>query len=140
MALLMAGTLTACKSGSLSSCVSPCVAGRVVAADTGQPLAGAKIHRVKATQNVDESAKGGQLMEQAPVLAVTDGDGAFILDAEMALTPLMHRDWYSVTLSFERAGYLQLQTNYTTLSVNGRTPEGAPKVNAGDIRLKPSQP
>jgi len=80
---------------------------------------------------VDEPAKGGQLMEQSPVVAVTDGDGTFLLDAEMALTPLMHRDWYSVTISFERPGYLQLQTNYTTLSVNGRTPEGAPKVNAG---------
>ena len=135
MALLLAG----CKSGSMSSCVSPCVAGRVVAADTGQPLAGAKVHRVNATQNVDEPAKGGQLMQDTTPVAVADEDGKFVLDAEMALTPFIHRDFYSVTISFEHPGYLALQTNYTTFNVNGRTPEGAPKVNTGDIGLKPSR-
>src|SRR5438874_2073445 len=84
---LMATMLVGCKSGSLSSCVAPCVSGRVVAADTGQPLADAKVRRVNpnASQNVDEPAKGGQLMQQSPS-AFTDQQGKFVLDAEMALT------------------------------------------------------
>ena len=139
MALLLAASLAGCKSGSMSSCVSPCVAGRVVAADTGQPLPGAKVHRVNATQNVDEPAKGGQLMQDATPVAVADQNGNFVLDAETALTPFIHRDFYSVTISFGHPGYLTLQTNYTTFNVNGRTAEGAPKVNTGDIRLKPSR-
>jgi len=134
MALLLA--TSGCKSGSFSSCVSPCVTGRIVAADTGQPLAGAKIRRVKPSQNTDETAKGAQLMEQSPV-AVSDDQGKFVLDAEMALTPFMRRDWFSVTISFEHSGYLRQQTNFTTMSVNGRTSEGAPQVNTGDVRLRP---
>lgn len=137
--LAMAASLLGCKTGSLSSCVSPCVAGRVVAADTGQPLPGAKIHRVTPNENVDEPPRGAQLMAPSTPVVVADENGKFVLDAEMALTPIIHRDFYSVTISFQHPGYLPLQTNFTTLNVNGRTPEGAPKVNAGDIRLKPSR-
>ena len=134
--LLLAG----CKSGSLSSWVAPCVTGRVVAADTGQPLSGTRLRRVNpGASQPDESAKGSQLMAQASSV-YTDEQGNFTLDAEKALTPLIHRDWYSITLSFEHAGYVTLQTNFTTLNVNGRASDGAPMVKAGDIRLKAARP
>lgn len=138
--LLAVVLLAGCKSGSLSSWVAPCVTGRVVAADTGQPLAGAKIRRVNpgASQS-DEAAKGSQLMAQSTSV-YADQHGGFMLDAEKALTPFIHRDWYSLTLSFEHAGYRSLQTNFTTLNVNGRTADGAPMINAGDIRLRADQP
>jgi hypothetical protein len=135
--LLAVILLTGCKSASLSSCVSPCVTGRVVAADGGQPLTDARIRRVNpGASQAEEPARGGQLMAQSPSV-YTDQQGNFTLGAEMALMPpFIHRDWYSVTLSIEHDGYLPLQTNFTTINVNGRTPEGAPMVTAGDIRLK----
>jgi hypothetical protein len=135
--LSFAVALAGCRSGEFSCYVSPRVTGRVLAADTHQPLAEVQIRRVMPYQrgNGDEPEKGGQIMENSWSLA-TRPDGTFVVDSERDIG-LIHRDWYSLTLSFAHEGYQLLQTNYTVANVSGQTPAGAPLVEAGDILLQP---
>jgi len=138
---LAAVVMTGCKSASLSSYTAPQVNGRVVAADTGQPLANVRIQRINPTASQDDfvSAKGGQRLESAASVR-TDAEGRFVLEAERALTFVQQPVWPSVTAAFQRDGYLTLRTNFNLLQVSTNTPDGTPVVNAGDIRLHPRSP
>jgi len=131
--------LSGCQSTSFSSYLSPRVTGRVLAADTRQPLADVKIRRVNpsAYQDFDDPAKGGQKLD-ATRAACTDSQGRFVVDAERDLTLLSQQTWVSVTLAFQHEGYLTLQTNYTLANVTTNAADGAPVVNAGDILLRPA--
>ena len=135
--LLAAIALTGCKS--VSNYITPRVTGRVLAADTGQPIANVKVKRVNPTANQDlvDPAKGGQKLESAGGVR-TDQQGRFILDAERALTLFQQQIWFSVTVSFQREGYATLRTNFTAVHAITNAPDGAPVVNAGDIRLRPA--
>jgi hypothetical protein len=136
--LLFAVTLAGCQSGKLSHYISPRVTGRVLAADTGRPLAGARVRRVvpMATAGEDTPAKGAQLLIQ-PSGVRTAADGRFVLDGERDIALFRHPAWWSVTLSFTADGYRIFQTNYTSVNLSGHSPEGEPLVNAGDILLNP---
>jgi hypothetical protein len=132
--LLLATALTGCKSVLVSTYISPRVTGRVVAADTRQPIANVQVKRVNtaASRNYDDPAKGGQRLDMSGTW--TDKQGTFVLDAEKDLTLIRKQVWYSVTVAFQRTGYLTLRTNFTvTQSTN--TPNGTPVVEAGDILL-----
>ena len=133
--------LAGCKSSSFSTYTSPRVTGRVLAADTGQPLANVKVQRINpaANQDYDAPAKGGQRLESAASVR-TDAQGRFVLDAERALTFVQPAVWPSVTAAFEREGYVTLRTNFSLLQVSTNAPDGAPVVNAGDIRLPSRSP
>jgi hypothetical protein len=136
--LLAAIALTGCKSVSVSNYISPRVTGRVIAADTGQPIAHVKVKRVNPTadQNFVDPAKGGQKLESAGGVR-TDQQGRFMLDAERDLTLFQQQVWFSVTVSFQREGYTTLRTNFTAVHATTNAPDGAPVVNAGDILLRP---
>jgi hypothetical protein len=139
--VLLATALTACQAGKFMYYISPQVTGRVLAADTHQPLANATVRRVapEPYAGADTQPKGGQL-QMEPAGVRTDADGRFVLDAErdLAMLHLFRRgDWYSVTVSFERGGYGSFQTNYSGASFTERSAAGVPLVNAGDILLKP---
>jgi hypothetical protein len=136
--LLVAVALAGCQSTSFSTYVSPRVTGRVLAADTRQPVADVKVRRVNpaAQANYDEPAKGGQRLDSVSG-AQTDAQGRFVLDAERDLTLLQQQVWFSVTVAFQHEGYLTLQTNFTAANVISNAPDGAPVVNAGDILLSP---
>ena len=138
---LAAVVLAGCKSVSLSPYVSPRVTGRVVAADTRQPLANARVEHIPAdaSQSSNDQVKGGQRLD-SPAAVKTDEQGRFALEAERALTFLQHPTLISVTASFQRAGYLTLRTNFTLLQASTNTPGGAPVVHAGDIMLHPDSP
>ena len=139
--LLVAIALAGCQSTSFSTYVSPRVTGRVLAADTRQPVADVKVRRVNpATQvNNDEPTKGGRRLDSVGG-AWTDPHGRFVLAAERDLTLLQQQVWFSVTVSFQHEGYLTLQTNFTSANVISNAPDGAPVVNAGDILLHPLSP
>jgi hypothetical protein len=139
--VLGVAVLAGCKSGSFSSYTSPRVTGRVVVADTRQPLAGVKVQRINpaANQDYDESAKGGQRLESADSVR-TDAQGRFVLEAERALTIVQQAVWPSVTAAFQRDGYLTLRTNFNLLQVSTNAPDGTPAVNAGDILLRSCSP
>jgi hypothetical protein len=136
--LLAAIAAGGCKSTSLSTYISPRVTGRVIAADTRQPLADVKVRRVNpaAAQDYDEPARGGQRIESVNPVR-TDSQGRFVLDAERDLTLLQQQVWFSVMVSFQHNGYLTMRTNFTVSSITTNAPDGAPVVNAGDILLRP---
>ena len=139
--LLAALAVVGCQSPAFSSYLSPRVTGRVLAADTRQPLAEVRIKRVNPAghQDFDDAAKGGQRLDSTGG-AWTDSQGRFVLDAERDLTLLSQQTWVAVTLSFEHDGYLTLRTNYTLANVTTNAPDGAPVVAAGDILLRPASP
>ena len=135
---LAAFALAGCKGISLAPFISPRVKGRVVAADTLQPLADVTVK--SGTQATGYRAgmppKGGELlMAKAPVR--TDRDGKFTLETERVLTPFRASGWFSIHLLFERPGYERFRTNYSTLNLSTNSPNGEPFVNAGDILLNP---
>ena len=139
--LLAAVALAGCKSVLVSDYISPRITGRVLAADTRQPIANVKVKRVNPTavQDYVAPAKSGQKLESAGGVR-TDRQGRFILDAERDLTLIQQQVWYSVMVSFQRDGYLTLRTNFTAAGSTTNAPDGAPVVNAGDILLSPVSP
>ena len=118
---------------------SPRVTGRVVAANSGQPLAGVEVWR--GARRPDHSLagfpKGGELLLEKPA-ARTGSDGRFSLPSERALTLFRPSGWSFVQLAFCRPGYQTYQTNYSILSALTNAPNGEPLLQTGDIRLRPS--
>ena len=136
--LLFAATLTGCQWSQHSYYTSPQVTGRVLAADTQQPLDGATVRRVlpQPCAGTDTPPKAGQL-QMIPGGVRTDVDGRFMLGAERVIAVFRRGNWHSVTVSFEHAGYTGLQTNYTAARHRELSPEGVPLVDTGDILLSP---
>jgi hypothetical protein len=136
---LTALVLVGCESLPFSPFISPRVTGRVLAADTGRPLAGVAVRSGAQARGYHGAMppKGGELlMAKSPVR--TDGDGRFALDTERVLTPFRGTGWFSVQLLFERAGYESFRTNYSGLNLSTNAPEGESWLNAGDILLHPA--
>jgi hypothetical protein len=134
VALMM---LTGCQSGGIIHYTAPEVTGRVLAADTRQPIANVRIQRAGSTDNDPlYPLKGGQqLIQPAPVL--TDGDGRFVLAGKSVLTLFRSPGWWTVPVTFQHSGYEGFQTNYGLSNVTGHAPDGAPVVDAGDVLLQP---
>ena len=128
-----------CKAMPFSPLVSPRVTGRVLAADTGAPLAGVKVMSGQHAEGFKGvlPPKGGELLTvKAPVR--TGPDGRFTLDTERVLTPFRGAGWFSLQLSFERAGYERFRTNYPSASLSTNSPKGEPLLDAGNILLHPT--
>ena len=136
---LAALALAGCKSHPLSVTVSPRLTGRVIAADTGQPIADVKIRNLDKANSATSTIppKGGQML-QAEAAIRTDQDGRFVMETERVLAPFRGAGWFSVQLSFEHAGYERFITNYSYLNVSTNTYKGKPGLSAGDIRLAPA--
>jgi len=136
---LAAVALAGCKSHPFSVAVSPRLTGRVLAADTGQPIADVKVRNIDQTDGVNRTAppKGGERMMAKPTV-YTDHDGRFVLETERVLAPFSGAGWFSVRLSFERAGYERFLTNYTYLNLSTNSSNGGPGLNAGNILLRPA--
>jgi hypothetical protein len=131
--LLLAG----CQSGGFTRNVSPQVSGRVLAADTHQPLAGVNVARV-VPQNFEAFGppKGGQVLMQ-PGGVRTDADGRFLLAGESVFALFPQRGWWSAPVSFSCSGYESLQRNFTGTNVLSQSDDGESTINAGDILLQP---
>jgi len=143
-ALLLAGVIVAalgaagCGSVGLSNYTTPPVAGRVLAEDTRQPLAGVKVIRLQPGQSAEAGspANGAQLLLQGrPEL--TGADGSFVLPGRDYVSFIKHSGRWSVRLAFQAAHYATLQTNYTESDITTNSPLAVPEVKAGDILLKP---
>jgi hypothetical protein len=135
--LISIWALTACKSSSPSQYVSPRVSGRVLDAQSNQPINGVQVRRLGPDQNVDvaDPPKAGQVMEQSSAVR-TGRDGTFVLDSVRNLALFRKVGWYTVSLSFAHAGYEGFVTNYTLANATN-TAKGEPLVTTGDIHLRP---
>lgn len=135
--VILALVLTGCKSSNPSQYISPRITGRVVDAQTQQPIPGVQVRRLKPNQDpgVAETIKGGQALEKTPVVR-TDSDGSFVLASERNLAFLQRLGWYSVSLAFAHPNYERLTTEFTLVNATN-TPTGEPLVKAGNIHLQP---
>ena len=135
--MLAACIVAGCKSASPAHYIAPRVEGRVLDADTRQPLAGVQVRRVNpyAGEASREVLKGGQSIEKAPAVR-TRSDGAFALASERDLELFAQSSWGSITITVDHAGYGLFTTNYTTANAT-ISPRGEPEVQAGDILLVP---
>ena len=135
---LAALALAGCQSHPFSVAVAPRLTGRVLAADTRHPLAGVKVWNLDQAddRNGTVPPKGGQLL-QTKATVLTDHDGKFVLETQRVLTPFNSAGWFSVWLSFERAGYERYLTNYSYLNLSTNASKGEPGLNAGNILLRP---
>ena len=137
--LLALVVLAGCESGEFTHYISPQISGRVLAADTRQPLAGVTVARVGSHHESNSfwPAKGGQVLVR-PSGARTDADGRFVLEGVTVFAVIRQPTWWSVPVVFERSGYASFQTNFTGTNVIGRAASGAPKVDAGEVLLTPN--
>jgi hypothetical protein len=135
--VIAACVVAGCQSTSPSKYISPRVEGRVLDAQTRQPIDGVAVRRVVPYQEprVDQARKGAEVMAQNPAVR-SRKDGTFALESERALELFRRSGWYSVSLSFEQAGYFSFTTNYTIVHAI-KTTAGEPLVQAGDILLLP---
>ena len=132
LALLLAG----CASRPWGPYASPRVAGLVVAADTGKPIARVEVsRRAYESDGSLQPPKGGELLMR-PAPALTGPDGRFVLASERVLTIFRGAGWNQVQLTFSRAGYLRLQTNFS-LTIATNSPSGEPLVDIGQVALVP---
>jgi hypothetical protein len=131
--------LAGCKSHPLSVAVSPRVTGRVLAADTGQPIAEVKVRNLDRTDDINRTVppKGGERLLAKPIV-YTDRDGRFVLETERVLEPFSGAGWFSVRLSFEHAGYERFLTNYSYRNLSTNTSNGGQGLSAGNIHLRPT--
>jgi hypothetical protein len=117
---------------------APQISGRVLAADTHQPLAGVQASRALhgAPAHPATPPKGAQLLQPGrPV--VTDAQGYFVYPSQSYLTLLKSATWWSLRLSFQARGYVPGQTNFTPAQISGHAADGTPLIDAGDIVLHP---
>ena len=130
--------LTGCESGEFTHYISPQISGRVLAADTHQPLSGVTVARVSAYRygNSSGPVKGGQLLMQ-PAGVRTDAGGNFVLDGVSVFAIFRQPGWWTVPVVFNHSGYQSFQTNYTGANVKGHSAEGVPVVSAGEVLLQP---
>ncbi|HUL51442.1 MAG TPA: hypothetical protein VLU94_02535 [Candidatus Nitrosotalea sp.] len=126
-----------CKASSPSQYVSPRVTGTVVDSGTHQPLSGVRVRRATPNQQMDPNVppRGGQAMSQESPM-ITGADGTFVVESVRDFVMFRKVGWYVVRLTFERAGYEPLATNFTPSQAT-TTPQGEPLVKTGDIALRP---
>ena len=134
-ALMLAG----CQSHPLSLVTAPRVTGRVLAADTGRPLADVKVSSGERAEDFNGAVppKGGERM-MAKAAVRTDPEGRFVLETERVLTPFRGSGWFAVQLCFEHPGYERFLTNYSYLNLGTNSWNGESVLDAGKILLQPA--
>jgi hypothetical protein len=138
---LLLAVVSGCQSGRLTHYTSPEVTGRVLAADTHQPLAHADVQRVEPETFAEYwsfgSPKGGTILME-PVGARTDADGRFVLNSKSVVALFLQPGWSAVSVNYSHAGYESFQTNYSGTNITSQTAAGVPVVDVGDVLLQPA--
>jgi hypothetical protein len=138
---LLLAVVSGCQSGRLTHYTSPEVTGRVLAADTHQPLAHADVQRVEPETFAEYwsfgSPKGGTILME-PIGARTDADGRFVLNSKSVVALFLQPGWSAVSVNYSHAGYESFQTNYSGTNITSQTAAGVPVVDVGDVLLQPA--
>jgi len=130
--------LAGCQSGKLTHYIAPQITGRVLSADTHQPLTGVNVVRT-GSRWVDNSSgpvKGGQLLTQ-PRGVRTDAGGYFVLDGQSVFALFRQSGSWSVSVAFRFSGYASFQTNFIGTNVTSYSAGETPIINVGDVLLHP---
>ena len=130
--------LTGCKSTSVEHYISPRITGKVIDAQTHEPVKGVKVQRVPPESVVrsDEPLKGGEVM-QGERGTSTRANGTFVLQSKKDIALVAEAGWDEVTVSFSRSGYTTLLRTYPKARAV-RSAAGEPMINAGVVLLMPS--
>ena len=108
-------------------------------AETGRPVAGAKVSRTRPPDGGGPALKGAELLMRKPDIQ-TDANGCFSMGSERVLTIFRFGGWDSVRIFVRGPGYVTLQTNYAGASLEvTNTTSGEPLVETGDILLQPAR-
>lgn len=138
VALLTVIFLAGCASMRFGNYTAPEVWGRVLAADTRQPLVGVAVSRVSPEGSRNAiSEKGVQSLRQAWTVKTGD-DGSFVYPSQSYFMVFQSGGGWSLSLSLQASGYVALQTNLLPTKVTGTLPDGKPLVDLGDILLEPA--
>ncbi len=126
-----------CKSTSPSQYISPRVEGRVLDAQSRQPIKDVQVRRLAASENyrAEDPPKGGEMIKKAPAVR-SAADGTFVMASVRDIAFLQTIGWYSISLSFQHPAYERFVTNYT-LAKATNTANGEQLVRTGDILLTP---
>jgi hypothetical protein len=125
-----------CKS-SPSHYVAPRVIGRVLDAQTHQPIQGVRVQRVVPDYEagtLDQVHGGETLARPQPIRS--DASGAFDLAGQKSVALFRELGWFGVEISFDHRGYENFITNYTPRNAITSS-NGEPVIQAGDIWLTP---
>jgi hypothetical protein len=129
--------LAGCQSGAFTRYTSPQISGRVLAADTHKPLAGATVSHITAKPfEAFGPPKGGQVLTRSTGVR-TDAAGRFVLPGDSVFAPFRQSGWWSVPVSFSCYGYETFQRNYSGTNSAGSVEAGVPVLDAGDVLLQP---
>lgn len=115
------------------------VKGRVVNAQTGEPIEGARVYRQVGPQsNYDPHRMKGAELLTLPTPAVTDGNGQFRLPSERSAALLFQSS--SITLfrlNVTHSGYQPLSTNIDLIKIRPYKTGRGPEVDVMDLGLQP---
>src|SRR5262245_3146179 len=104
--------LLGCKT-SPSQVISPRITGRVVDAQTQQPIKDVTVIRGDSVQRrKGQPTTHGAEALQPPDDAETDADGKFALKSIQSLTPFRVVGWYRVNVTFQHPDYQKITMSY----------------------------
>jgi hypothetical protein len=134
---VIGAVLVGCKSRSPTHFVSPRVIGRVLDAETRQPLAGVEVTRVVPDYDAGsmDQVRGGEILARPQPLR-TSTEGTFDLDSQKSVAFFRQIAWFTAEISFAGRGYETFVTNYTPANAIF-LPSGEAVIHAGDIPLTP---
>jgi hypothetical protein len=135
--VMVACLSSGCKSTSPSQYISPRVEGRVLDAQSHQPIKDVQVRRRAADDNyrAEDPPKGAEMIKKAPPVR-TAADGTFVMESLRDIALFQAIGWYSLNLTFQHPAYERFFTNYT-LAKATNTASGEPLVRTGDILLTP---
>jgi len=130
--------LAGCSSFHVQDYTSPQVTGRVLDASTRQPIENVTIRRISwnAGDASDSPPKGGAMMLDQDTVRSRE-DGSFKLSAEKDVLTFSSGGTYGVSLMLQHSGYETLRTNYPGTGVVWENPKQPPKLDVGDVFLRP---
>jgi hypothetical protein len=136
--LVAVAGLAGCHSVGLFDSTTPRLTGRVLNADTGQPLSGVKIVRLLPGQspNTGSPPYGAQLLLQGrPVLSAADG--SFAVSGTKYMTFLKPPGQWSARLMLQATHNDMQVTNFTAADAAVNSATNPRVMNVGDVRLLP---